>query len=79
MTGTFCTETVSVPPPRIEDEDGKIREWRSKAVLRYQRLTKAAEALIAAVYLSRANAQRVKRALFALFKGAVNKDVLSRV
>ena len=77
ITGTFGTETVSVPRARIEDEDGKVREWRSRALPRYQRLTKAAEALIIAVYLSGTNTRRVKRALFALFKGAVSKDVVS--
>ncbi|SEO08514.1 Transposase, Mutator family [Paracoccus alcaliphilus] len=45
---------------------------------RYQRLTKKAEALIAAVYLSGTNTRRVKRALFGLFEGAVSKDVVSR-
>lgn len=55
ITGTFGTETVSVPRARIEDEDGKVREWRSKALPRYQRLTKAAEALIIGVYLSGTN------------------------
>jgi putative transposase len=51
LVGTFGTETVSVPRARIEGEDGKTTEWRSKALPRYQRLTKRAEALIAAVYL----------------------------
>jgi transposase-like protein len=37
-----------------------VREWRSKALPRYQRLTKRAEAL------------------FAPFKGAVSKDLVSR-
>jgi putative transposase len=35
-------------------------------------------ALIASVYLAGTNTRRVKRALFALFKGAVSKDVVSR-
>ena len=78
ITGTFGTETISVPRARVEDEVGKVSEWRSKALPRYQRLTKAAEALITAVYLSGTNTRRVKRALFALFKGAVSKDVVSR-
>jgi len=78
ITGTFGTETISVPRARIENEDGKVHEWRSKALPRYQRLTKTAEALIASVYLSGTNTRRVKRALFALFKGAVSKDVVSR-
>ena len=78
ITGTFGTETISVPRARVENEDGKVREWRSKALPRYRRLTKTAEALIASVYLSGTNTRRVKRALFALFKGAVSKDVVSR-
>src|SRR6056297_3932863 len=78
ITGTFGTETISVPRARVEDEAGKVGEWRSKALPRYQRLTKTAEALIASVYLSGTNTRRVKRPLFALFKGAVSKDVVSR-
>ena len=78
ITGTFGTETISVPRARVENEDGKVREWRSKALPRYRRLTKTAEALITSVYLSGTNTRRVKRALFALFKGAVSKDVVSR-
>jgi transposase-like protein len=73
LVGTFGTETVSVPRARIEGEDGRTTEWRSKALPRYQRLTKRAEALIAAVYLAGTNTRRVKRALFGLFQGAVGK------
>lgn len=78
LTGTFGTERVRVPRARIEDDAGKVTEWRSKALPRYQRLTKKAEALIAAVYLAGTNTRRVKRALFGLFEGAVSKDVVSR-
>ena len=78
LIGTFGTETVSVPRGRVEDDAGKITEWRSKALPRYQRLTRKAEALIAAVYLSGTNTRRVKRALVGLFEGAVGKDVVSR-
>ena len=46
LTGTFGTETVRVPRARVADETGKATEWRSKALPRYQRLTKKAEALI---------------------------------
>jgi transposase-like protein len=75
LTGTFGTETVRVPRARIEDETGKVKEWRSKALPRYQRLTKKAEVLIVAVYLAGTNTLRVKQALFGLFEGA---DVVSR-
>ena len=78
LTGTFGTEKVRVPRARIKGEDGKATEWRSKALPRYQRLTRKAEALIAAVYLAGTNTRRVKRALFGLFEGAVSKDVVSR-
>jgi len=78
LTGTFGTETVRVPRARIEDEAGKLAEWRSKALPRYRRLTKKAEALIAAVYLAGTNTRRVKRALFGLFQGAIGKDIVSR-
>ncbi len=74
LTGTFGTETVRVPRARIEGEGGKVTEWRSKALPRYRRLTKKAEALIAAVYLAGTNTRRVKRALFGLFGGAVSKE-----
>ena len=78
LVGTLGTETLSVPRARIENEEGKITEWRSKALPRYQRLTKKAEALIASVYLAGTNTRRVKRALYGLFQGAVGKDVVSR-
>ncbi len=78
VIGTFGSETIRVPRARLATEDGATAEWRSKALRRYQRLTKRAEALIAAVYLAGTNTRRVKRALSALFAGAVGKDVVSR-
>lgn len=78
IIGTFGAETVKVPRARLLDDQGKTSEWRSQALRRYQRLTKKAEALVAAVYLAGTNTRRVKRALFGLFGGAVSKDVVSR-
>jgi len=78
ITGTFGTETVRVPRARSGDGEGKIGEWRSRALPRYRRLTKTAETTVASIYLSGTNTRRVKRALFALFRGAVGKDVVSR-
>jgi len=69
LIGTFGAQTVSVPRARAVDEAGKTTEWRSKALPRYQRLTKKAEALIASVYLAGTNTRRVKRALYGLFRG----------
>ena len=78
IIGTFGAETVKVPRARLVDDRGETSEWRSQALRRYQRLTRKAEALIAAVYLAGTNTRRVKRALFGLFDGAVSKDVVSR-
>jgi transposase-like protein len=52
IIGTFGAETVKVPRARLVDDRGETREWRSQALRRYQRLTRKAEALIAAVYLA---------------------------
>jgi transposase-like protein len=59
--------------------DGKTCEWKSKTLPAYQRRTRAADALIAGAYLSGTNTRRVRRALAALFGGAVGKDTVSRV
>ena len=78
VIGTFGPETVRMPRARLMCEDGGTTEWRSKGLCRYQRLTKRAEALIAGAYLAGTNTRRVRRALAALFDGAVGKDVVSR-
>ncbi len=78
VIGTFGPQTVKVPRARLVGEDGRMGEWRSKGLRRYQRLTKKAEALIASVYLAGTNTRRVRRALFGLFDGAVSKDIVSR-
>ena len=44
---------------------------RAIVLPRYARMTRQVEALIASAYLSGTNTRRVKRALGALFKGAV--------
>ena len=78
LTGTFGPTQIAVPRARIIGEDGKTAEWKSKSLQAYQRRTKQAEALIAGAYLSGTNTRRVRRALSAVFKGAVSKDVVSR-
>ncbi|MGH7947164.1 MAG: IS256 family transposase [Opitutaceae bacterium] len=79
LTGTFGRMEIAVPRTRILGEDGKTTEWKSKALRAYQRRTKEADALIASTYLSGTNTRRVRRALAALFGGAVGKDTVSRV
>ena len=68
-----------MPRARLNGEDGKTLEWKSKVLRAYQRRTLAADALIASTYLSGTNTRRVRRALAALFRGAVGKDIVSRV
>ena len=65
--------------PRLNTTDGKTTEWKSQALRAYQRRTLAADALIAGAYLAGTNTRRVRRALAALFGGAVGKDTVSRV
>jgi putative transposase len=79
LTGTFGKTEISVPRARIKTGDGATSEWKSKALRAYQRRTKAADALIASTYLAGTNTRRVRRALAALFGGAVGKDTVSRV
>lgn len=79
LTGTFGTTDVTVPRARLQAGDGKTSEWKSQALRAYQRRTKAADALIASSYLAGTNTRRVRRALAALFGGAIGKDVVSRV
>jgi putative transposase len=78
LLGSFGPVRVSVPRARVRNQGGGTQEWRSATLPRYARMTRQVEALIAGAYLSGTNTRRVKRALAALFKGAVGKDVVSR-
>src|SRR5487761_2621402 len=78
LLGSFGPPEITVPRGRLQNSEGGTTEWRSAALPRYARMTRQAEALIAATYLAGTNTRRVKRALGALFKGAVGKDVVSR-
>ncbi len=78
LLGSFGPVKLAVPRARIAEAAGGTREWRSASLPRYARMTRQVEALIAGAYLSGTNTRRVKRALSALFSGAVGKDVVSR-
>jgi putative transposase len=79
LLGTFGQLKIEVPRARLDTPDGKTTEWKSQMLRAYQRRTLAADALIAGCYLSGTNTRRVRRALRALFGGAVGKDTVSRV
>src|ERR1019366_6326696 len=78
LMGTFGAGTVRVPTGRLETPDGKTAEWKNATIPAYQRRTKRADALIAGAYFAGTNTRRVRRALAALFGGAVGKDTVSR-
>lgn len=78
LSGSFGPVELAVLRARLQAEDGTTREWRSAVLPRYARRTRQLEALIAGAYLAGTNTRRVQRALGALFRGAVGKDVVSR-
>ena len=78
LTGTFGPVEIAVPRARLNAPEGRTTEWKSQALRAYQRRTLAADALIASTYLAGTNTRRVRRALAALFGGAVGKDTVSR-
>src|SRR3990172_8238185 len=79
LTGTFGPIEIAVPRARLNTPDGKTTEWKSQALRAYQRRTLAADALIAGSYLADVNTRRVRRALGALFGGAVGQEKVSAV
>src|SRR5271157_890988 len=79
LTGTFGKVEITVPRARLAGANGTTTEWKSQALRSYQRRTLAADAVIAGTYLAGTNTRRVRRALGALFGGAVGKDTVSRV
>jgi transposase-like protein len=78
LLGTFGRVEIAMPRARLNTPEGKTTEWKSKALRAYQRRTLAADAVIAGSYLAGTNTRRVRRALTALFGGAVGKDTVSR-
>jgi transposase-like protein len=79
LTGSFGPIEIAVPRARLNTADRKSAEWKSQSLWAYQRRTPAADALIASRDLSGTNTRRVRRALSALFAGAVGKGTVSRV
>ena len=69
---------IAVPRARLDTAEGKTTEWKSGALRAYQRRTKQADSLIAGAYLAGTNTRRVRRALSAVFDGAVGKSLPSR-
>jgi transposase-like protein len=79
LTGSFGETQLTVPRARLQTRDGNTTEWHSQVLRSYQRRTLTADALIASAYLAGTNTRRVRRALAALFRDGVSKDIVSRV
>jgi len=79
LMGTFGRVELELPRARLNTAGGATTEWHSRVLRTYQRRTLAADELIASTYLAGTNTRRVRQALAAVFRGAVGKDVVSRV
>jgi putative transposase len=78
-TGLGAT-TIMMPRARIDDDEGRRREWRSAIIPRYQRRTERVDEAILGVYLSGTNTRRLRGALAPLLRGApLSKDAVSRL
>jgi putative transposase len=80
LTTSLGPTTIAMPRARIEGEDGRRREWRSRIIPRYQRRTERVDEAILGVYLSGTNTRRLRGALAPLLRGApLSKDAVSRL
>jgi len=80
LTTSLGATTIAMPRARIENDDGRRREWRSQMIPRYQRRTERVDEAILGVYLSGTNTRRLRGALSPLLRGApLSKDAVSRL
>ena len=80
LTTSLGATTIAMPRARIEDDDGRRREWRSQIIPRYQRRTARVDEAILGVYLSGTNTRRLRGALSPLLRdAALSKDAVSRL
>jgi transposase-like protein len=80
LTTSLGPTTIAMPRARIEGEDGRWHEWRSRIIPRYQRRTERVDEAILGVYLSGTNTRRLRGALSPLLRGApLSKDAVSRL
>jgi transposase-like protein len=80
LTTSLGATTIAMPRARIEDDEGRRREWHSRMIPRYQRRTERVDEAILGVYLSGTNTRRLRGALSPLLRGApLSKDAVSRL
>jgi len=80
LSTSLGATTIAMPRARVEDEDGRRREWHSRVIPRYQRRTERVDEAILGVYLSGTNTRRLRGALAPLLRGTpLSKDAVSRL
>jgi transposase-like protein len=80
LTTSLGPATFAMPRARIQQADGRRREWRSETVRRYERRTTRVDEAILGVYLAGGNSRRIKGALAPLLRGGpLSKDAVSRL
>jgi putative transposase len=80
VTTSLGPTTFSMPRARMHGVDGEEREWRSRAIGRYERRTERVDEALLGVYLSGTNTRRIRGALAPLLRGApLSKDAISRL
>jgi putative transposase len=80
LSTSIGATTIALPRARIEDQDGRRREWRSRIIPRYQRRTERVDEAILGVYLSGTSTRRLRGALAPLLRGTPwSKDAVSRL
>jgi transposase-like protein len=80
ITTALGPQALRVPRGRIEERDGRSREFRSGILPRYARRTREVDEAILGAYLSGANTRRIRRALEPLLGPEhLSKSAVSRV
>ena len=80
LTTSLGPTTFAMPRARVTAADGRIAEWRSELVPRYQRRSDRVDEAILGIYLSGTNTRRIKGALAPLLRGGpLSKDAVSRL
>jgi len=71
---------LAVPRARVQEADGRTREWRSALLPRYRRRVQQVDQAIVNVYLSGTNQRKIAAALRPLLTGvALSKSSVSRL
>lgn len=80
LTTSLGATSFAMPRARISGESGRVREWQSQVVPRYERRTARVDEAILGLYLSGANTRRIRGALSPLLRGGpLSKDAVSRL